>query len=136
MCFAGIRVANRAMPTSALDELGLKAPPAVGIAVAFLLSIPMLATFAITSTTNPHVEAVPLLMTAIVSPVGEEVLFRGYLFLQLYRRDSGVASEGHHNRLTHPEYRSCRLESRVRRVVTHSREVENGCVVEEEVRRE
>jgi len=46
----------------------------------------MLATFAITSTTNPHLEAVPLLMTGIVSPVSEELLFRGYLFLQLYRR--------------------------------------------------
>jgi hypothetical protein len=86
LCFAGIRVANPGRPRSALDELGLRASPVLGVSVALLLSIPMLATFAITSTTNPHLEAVPLLMTAIVSPVSEELLFRGYLFLQLYRR--------------------------------------------------
>jgi len=86
LCFAGIRVANPGRPESALRQLGLTASPVLGISVALLLSVPMLATFAITSTTNPHREAVPLLMTGIVSPVSEELLFRGYLFLQLYRR--------------------------------------------------
>ncbi len=86
LCFAGIRMANPGRPGSALGQLGLRASPVLGISVALLLSIPMLATFAITSTTNPHLEAVPLLMTGIVSPVSEELLFRGYLFLQLYRR--------------------------------------------------
>ena len=79
-------MANPRRAESAVAQLGLTASPVLGISVALLLSIPMLATFAITSTTNPHLEAVPLLMTGIVSPVTEELLFRGYLFLQLYRR--------------------------------------------------
>ena len=86
LCFAGIRMANPGRPGSALGQLGLRSSPVLGVSVALLMSIPMLATFAITSTPNPHLGAVPLLMTGVVSPVSEELLFRGYLFLQLYRQ--------------------------------------------------
>ena len=86
LCFVGIQLAHQAGPWAALEQLGLRGSASRGIAVGFLVSIPMLATFVLTSNHNSHFAAVPILMTGIVTPLSEELLFRGYLFLQLYRR--------------------------------------------------
>jgi uncharacterized protein len=48
--------------------------------------LPMLVTFALTSRPSSTLAAGPAFMTSVVSPFTEEMLFRGYLFLQLYRR--------------------------------------------------
>ncbi len=54
--------------------------------VALLSSLPMLAVFALTAGMNPQMTLVSTLMTVAVAPFTEELLFRGYLFLQLHRR--------------------------------------------------
>jgi hypothetical protein len=71
---------------AALSELGLRAPVAPASTAAMLSSLPMLITFALTSPRASTLALGPLLMTSVVSPLSEELLFRGYLFLQLYRR--------------------------------------------------
>jgi hypothetical protein len=86
LAFAALRLAHRGGTVAVLRELGLTGSAAWGMGFALVASIPMLATFAVTSSVNPHFAAVPLLMTGVVSPVSEELLFRGYVFLQLYRR--------------------------------------------------
>ena len=58
----------------------------LGMAVGLAASVPMLATLAFTSNSNPRLATVPTLTTGVVAPLSEELLFRGYLFLQLYRR--------------------------------------------------
>jgi membrane protease YdiL (CAAX protease family) len=70
----------------ALRELGLAAPVARGLAVAFAISLPALLIFALFGRLNPELTAAHLLMTGLASPLSEEILFRGFLFRQLYER--------------------------------------------------
>ena len=86
LCLVGIRWAHHSGPWAALGQLGLRGSAGQGMTFGFLVSMPMLATFTLTSNRNPHLEAAPLMMTGIVTPLSEELLFRGYVFLQLYRR--------------------------------------------------
>jgi len=86
LCFVGLRWAHRLGLRGAIAELGLRAPPLRGVVFGFLASIPLLVVFALTFNPNPHFAAPAALQTAVLTPVTEEVLFRGYVFLQLYRR--------------------------------------------------
>jgi membrane protease YdiL (CAAX protease family) len=68
----------------ALEELGLRSNPLIGYAFGFAAAVPTLIAW-------PIVGARPLFASAIVGsvllgPLAEEVLFRGLLFRQLYRR--------------------------------------------------
>jgi membrane protease YdiL (CAAX protease family) len=68
----------------ALEELGLRSNPLTGYAFGFAAAVPTLIAW-------PIVGARPLFASAIVGsvvlgPLAEEVLFRGLLFRQLYRR--------------------------------------------------
>lgn len=86
LCFVGLRWAHRLGLRGAIAELGLRAPPSRGVVFGFLASIPLLVVFALTFNPSPHFAAPAALQTAVLTPVTEEVLFRGYVFLQLYRR--------------------------------------------------
>lgn len=86
LCFLGVFVVHRMSPLAALDELGLRGGAGTGTSVALLASLPMLLTFVFTAKVNPHFALRATFMTSIVSPLTEEMLFRGYLFRQLYRR--------------------------------------------------
>ncbi len=86
LCFIGLYVAHRMRFHAAVRELGLRAPLGRAGMAAFVASVPMLVMFALTSRPSSTLAAGPLLMTSVVSPLSEELLFRGYLFLQLYRR--------------------------------------------------
>jgi len=84
--FLGLFLAHGMGPLSALAELGLRRSPRDAFAVALFSSAPMAATFALTCKLNSHISWSHLLLIAAIAPVAEEVLFRGYLFKQLYRR--------------------------------------------------
>lgn len=86
VCFVGVAVAHRYGFTRAARELGLLAPVARGLAFAAIASFPMLVAFAATSHVNPKLSALGVLVYCFVSPFAEEVMFRAYLFKQLYRR--------------------------------------------------
>jgi hypothetical protein len=67
-------------------ELGLVSSVGAAAAVAFLATAPMLVAFSITGTLRVEYAPLQLAVTAFFSPVGEEVLYRGYAFGQLYQR--------------------------------------------------
>lgn len=86
LCFLGVIIAHRVWPAAAAKELGMRAPFRRAMSFAFLASLPMLLAFALTAKSNPKLSALALLNLVVVGPLAEEVLYRGYLFRQLYRR--------------------------------------------------
>jgi uncharacterized protein len=66
-------------------ELGLSAPILPAIAFALIASSPMLIGFAITRSLTPHIEILPLLFLTVLSPLVEEIEFRGFGVRQLQR---------------------------------------------------
>lgn len=86
LCFLGLFLAHRMGPVAALGELGLHESLWPGVWIALLASLPMLLAFAFTAKVNPDLSLGHTLKVAALGPFAEEVLFRGYLFRQLYRR--------------------------------------------------
>ena len=86
VCFVGVAVAHRFGFKRSARELGLLAPVGRGLAFAVIASLPMLIAFAATSSVNPTLSGLGVLVYCFVAPFAEEVMFRGYLFRQLYRR--------------------------------------------------
>ncbi|HEV8254540.1 MAG TPA: CPBP family intramembrane glutamic endopeptidase [Vicinamibacteria bacterium] len=86
LCVLGLVLAHRVGLRGALRELGLAAPVLAGLMVGLGVSLPMLIGLGLTYEPSRHLAAERLLKAAVVSPFAEEVLFRGYLFRQLYRR--------------------------------------------------
>ncbi|MDQ6738350.1 MAG: CPBP family intramembrane metalloprotease [Gemmatimonadota bacterium] len=84
---SGVMLAHGVGARAALRELGLGgAETGRGLLYAFAATLPALIAFAlafpVTHTSDPW----QLGMTALISPLSEEVLFRGYIFRQLYAR--------------------------------------------------
>lgn len=88
LCFAALWATHRMGPVAAAAELGLTASPMRGLGIAFLATLPMLVTLAVLAEGGVRLVPQAMLSTAVVAPVTEEVLFRGYLFRQLYRHGS------------------------------------------------
>lgn len=86
LCFIGLFAAHRMGPMQSLGELGLRGAIAQGWLFGLLASLPMFAVLAIASRLAIHLSLRVILVSVLFGPFAEEVLFRGYLFLQLYRR--------------------------------------------------
>jgi len=86
LCFAGIAVAHGFGIRESARELGLNAPIKRGLVFAFIATLPMLIAFAFTSTINPNMSVLTIGVGCVVAPFAEEVLYRSFLFRQLYRR--------------------------------------------------
>lgn len=86
LCFIGLFAAHRLGPIRSLGELGLRGNIAQGWWFGLLASLPMLVGLAIASKLAIHTSLRAVLVSVLFGPFAEEVLFRGYLFLQLYRR--------------------------------------------------
>jgi uncharacterized protein len=85
-CLGGLWVAHRMGPRAAIAELGLAAPAARGLGVAFLASLPMLVVLFLVTENAMRFEPRTMLSSVLLAALTEEILFRGYLFRQLYRR--------------------------------------------------
>ena len=85
LCVLGIAVAQRGRPRP-LREMGLGAPVGRALAFALLATLPMSLGFALVSRLNPQLTLGTIVVSTIIAPFAEEVLFRGYIFRQLYRR--------------------------------------------------
>jgi CAAX protease family protein len=85
ICLLGITVAQRGRPRLR-RELGLEAPVGRALAFAWLATLPMSVGFALVSKIGANVTLAALLVSTVIAPFAEEVLFRGYIFRQLYRR--------------------------------------------------
>jgi membrane protease YdiL (CAAX protease family) len=70
----------------AFGELGLRAPIGRAVAFSFVAAFPMLLAFAVTSSINAKMSVLSVGVGCFVAPFAEEVVFRGYMFGQLYRR--------------------------------------------------
>ena len=81
LCIAVVSVLYRMDLRHAIAELGIKRSATTGVATAtgFIFASPMLA-LAFVSSINPNFSVYGLLHTTLGSGVGEEVLFRGFLF--------------------------------------------------------
>ena len=87
LALVGVMIAYRVGGRIAVRELGLGGIGAWrGLVFAFAAVLPALITFAVAFPLVRSVDSWQLAMTGIVSPVSEEVLFRGYVFRQLYAR--------------------------------------------------
>src|SRR5207302_6412987 len=64
-------------------EVGLAAPTLPAFAFALIASSPMLLGFALTRSLTLHLQLRPLLFLTVLSPLVEEIEFRGFGVLQL-----------------------------------------------------
>src|SRR5262249_1823613 len=86
LCIWGVMIAHTASLKQAIRELGLRAPIGRGATLAFIAALPMLIAFALSSRLNPNMSILTVGVGCFLAPFAEEVLFRGYMFGQLYRR--------------------------------------------------
>ena len=86
LCIWGVMVAHTAGAKRAIRELGLQAPIGRAAIFAFIAALPMLIAFALSSRLNPNMSVLTVGVGCFLAPFAEEVLFRGYMFGQLYRR--------------------------------------------------
>ena len=86
ICVSAIMAAHAVKLKGALRELGLRAPLRPAAAFSFVAASPMLVIFAVTSSINAKMSLLSVGVGCFVAPFAEEVLFRGYMFGQLYRR--------------------------------------------------
>jgi len=82
----GVRGLHRLGMRGAAAELGWLAPVRPAVVFALLATSPMLICFAIARPIAADLAPASLAMTSLVAPFVEEVLFRAFLFRQLYRR--------------------------------------------------
>ncbi len=86
LCVGSVMAAHTAGLRRALAELGLRAGFGRAGAFAFLAALPMLLAFALTSPINANMTFLSVGVGCFLAPFAEEMLFRGYMFGQLYRR--------------------------------------------------
>jgi membrane protease YdiL (CAAX protease family) len=82
----GLAVAHRQGVKFAARELGMTAPIKPALVFAAIASAPMLLAFAIGFSINREMTFLSVAVGCFIAPFAEEVLFRGYLFRQLYQR--------------------------------------------------
>src|ERR1044071_837375 len=85
-CVIAVAIMLRFGFKRAVRELGMLAPIGRGLAFAAIATLPMLTTFAFTMPVNPKMTFLTVGVLCFIAPFAEEVLFRGFLFRQLYRR--------------------------------------------------
>jgi hypothetical protein len=84
--FVAVAITHRLGFKRAARELGLLAPMGRGLAFAAIATSPMLIAFAITMPVNPNMTFLTVGVACFIAPFAEEVLYRSFLFRQLYRR--------------------------------------------------
>ncbi len=86
LCFFGVSFAHRFGFKRSARELGLRAPVKRAFVFSFIASLPMLIAFALTSGVNPKMTFLTVGVGCFLAPFAEEILFRSFMFRQLYRR--------------------------------------------------
>ncbi|MFP2910993.1 CPBP family intramembrane glutamic endopeptidase [Pyxidicoccus sp. 3LFB2] len=87
LCVVAVALVHRLRPCAALREVGLGRSPLRGAGFSLVATLPMLVTYAWAAGFTPtKLDWGFTVMVAVMSPLAEEVLFRGFLFGQLRRR--------------------------------------------------
>jgi membrane protease YdiL (CAAX protease family) len=84
--FIAVAITHRLGFKRAARELGLLAPMGRGLTFAAIATAPMLITFAFTMPLNPNMTFLTVGVLCFIAPFAEEVLYRAFMFRQLYRR--------------------------------------------------
>jgi membrane protease YdiL (CAAX protease family) len=85
LCILAVRLMRRTNLQGVARELGFAAPVLPAIVLALAVSSPMLVGLAITRSLTPRIEFLPLLFLTVLSPIVEEIEFRGFGVRQLQR---------------------------------------------------
>jgi membrane protease YdiL (CAAX protease family) len=86
ICLVTIWLMSRTGARGVVREICLNAPILPALAFALFASSPMLLGFALTRTPTPHLQLRPLLFLTVLSPLVEEIEFRGFGVLELKHR--------------------------------------------------
>jgi membrane protease YdiL (CAAX protease family) len=86
ICVLAVVVAHAVKLKAALTALGLRGPIGSAMVFSFVAASPMLLIFAATSSINAKMSVLSVGVGCFVAPFAEEVVFRAYMFGQLYRR--------------------------------------------------
>jgi membrane protease YdiL (CAAX protease family) len=78
ICAIAVWLVGRKGLRATSRELGLSAPVVPAAVFALIVSLPMLMGFALTRSLSPHLEVFPLLFMTVLSPLAEEIEFRGF----------------------------------------------------------
>lgn len=85
LCFLSIAVAHHFGFKKSAEKLGLLSPFKRAMVFALIASLPMLVDFALTSKINSKISILTIGVGCFLAPLAEEVLFRGFMFRQLYQ---------------------------------------------------
>jgi len=86
LCFLGVSFAHGHGFRESARELGLRAPFKRALVFSLIASLPMLIAFALTTKLNRNMTFLTVGVGCFLAPFAEELLFRGFMFRQLYRR--------------------------------------------------
>lgn len=84
-CIVAVMVLYKTWFTGAIEEMAMIKPVHTAFLLAFVATLPMSISFGISSSPVPDADAMRVLFFTILSPVTEEILFRGFAFWMLYR---------------------------------------------------
>ncbi len=84
-CIIAVMILYKTWFIGALKEMAIIKPVHTAFLLAFVATLPMSLSFGISSSFIPDSDATRVLFFTILSPVTEEVLFRGFAFWMLYR---------------------------------------------------
>jgi len=85
-CIAAIIGTHRMRLPTAFEELGLVGSFCRAATFSFVAALPMLVAFWLSSPLNTQINVLSVAVGCFLAPFAEELLFRGYMFGQLYRR--------------------------------------------------
>src|SRR6266403_6081360 len=77
LCALAVQVLRRVPLKDVVDEMGLANSPLPALFFAVAASAPMLIGFALTRSLTPHMEPLTIFFLTVLSPVAEEIEFRG-----------------------------------------------------------
>lgn len=86
LCSLGVSFAHRFGFKRSMRELGLRMPVRRALVFSLVASLPMLIAFALTSDINPKMTFLTVGVGCFIAPFAEEILYRSFMFRQLYRR--------------------------------------------------
>lgn len=84
-CFIAVMILFKSRLTGALEEMALIKPVHTAFNLAFVATLPMSLAYGFSSWNITDVDGMRVLFFTILSPVSEEILFRGFAFWMLYR---------------------------------------------------
>jgi membrane protease YdiL (CAAX protease family) len=88
ICWLGLYIAHRTGFPKIFKELGLNKPLIKGLLFSFIACLPMLIGSLFFGKLSKNISLISLVFSAGVWPMAEEILYRGYVFRQFFRKSN------------------------------------------------